>query len=802
MLMDLGAYRRASWTDGLPNTPAMPQGFLDSASIGWRDTSATGLRHSEWLNEHRLYEESREVLRQAGLTTVPNPADFDPTPGLGLPSPDAFGRLRGLREDADRQYRAMVTQFRQQYPGEAGRALLPEEITQRARDNAVSARRASEDQEVVGGSWLGRAVGGMAAGFRDPLFALTMPLGIQARAAGTAASQIARTALNEAAIAAATQVPIEAVAAPYRQSIGLPSDFLPNIIEAAAGGAILGGGWRATSLALRRLGILRRTDGGAELTPLAREDAARVLEETGRIADTNPGMVGAVHEANLARATDAVLQGRLPVDMEGPDTGIRLAGGEARVFTPAGRAVGVRYELAELSSLIPSHTDDWLPNPAYPHAEGVQPRDRGRAASIQQIEDIAAKLNPELLGRSADANSGAPIVGPDEVVESGNGRVLALRRVYGENARAPQREAYRAWLEAQGFDTAGMQAPVLIARRADALSPDARRAFVQEATDSQGLKRSPTETARIDMQRVGDALDLYRGGEVDLAQNADFVRSFMHGLPASERADMMTAAGTISPDGARRIRNALVARAYGDALGPLLERMLDANNEGMRAIGGALQDVAGRWAAMREAAARGEIADGMDITADLLGAVRSVLHARQKGIRVADMLAQGDLDAPPLTTTGHRMLELLHGGDPQLERAASQRSVARSLGGYVDEAMKSRPGADMFGEPPPTGPDILDAASRRPARLETADPALGTQRTIASVADTTEVKRTTLSRVEPDATFLEAQRLAATKDFETATAAGPRSVVDVLAEAEQGVIDARNAAACLIGMVA
>lgn len=793
MLMDLGASRDHSPTAGMEALPVPPAGFFDRMALEWERTRATGLSTSEQRNEFVEFERQREVLRAAGFN-APNPHDT----GLGYDSPTDYAMPGGMsqrvargfaRSAARSAYDQQVEQFRRQFPDRAGEVLTSDEVAQRARENAARSYRAAEQQGQVGGGAVGGFLGGAAAVMTDPVTIATLPLGAGARVAGGAAWNIARTALIEGGIAAASQVPIEAVAAPYRVSLGLPADVGGNLVEAFAGGAVLGGGVRAIAEALR----LRRMRGGGAGPDggLRVDDALQVMEDGQRVVDTNPGLPPAMHEARLAGAVDAVAQGRLPVEAPAG-----LAGGEARVFTPAGRAVGVRYELAELSSLIPSHTDDWLPNPAYPHAEGVQPRDRGRAASIQQIEDIAAKLNPELLGRSADANSGAPIVGPDEVVESGNGRVLALRRVYGEEARAPQREAYRAWLEQQGFDTAGMQAPVLIARRADTLSPDARRAFVQEATDSQGLKRSPTETARIDMQRVGDALDLYRGGEVDLAQNADFVRSFMHGLPASERADMMTAAGTISPDGARRIRNALVARAYGDALGPLLERMLDANNEGMRAIGGALQDVAGRWAAMREAAARGEIANGMDITPDLLGAVRTVLHARQKGIRVADMLAQGDLDAPPLTDNGRAMLALMF-NDPQYQRAAGQSTMSRRLAGYVDEAMKSQPGTDMFGQAAAPARDVLDAVTAR----EADDPMRGRQRVAAQAGD--RAAEIQAQAKAPDAEFLEAQRIAAQRDVQVGMDDGTtRGARELLDEAEAAANDAESAAACLIGRLA
>jgi hypothetical protein len=77
----------------------------------------------------------------------------------------------------------------------------------------------------------------------------------------------------------------------------------------------------------------------------------------------------------------------------------------------------------------------------YGYDRTFQPRQRDRAASQAQVRDIASNLDPERLGYSAEADRGAPIIGPDGIVESGNGRIPAVRRVYDENG--PQAKAYR-----------------------------------------------------------------------------------------------------------------------------------------------------------------------------------------------------------------------------------------------------------------------------------------------------------------------------------------------------------------------
>ena len=62
-----------------------------------------------------------------------------------------------------------------------------------------------------------------------------------------------------------------------------------------------------------------------------------------------------------------------------------------------------------------------------------------------EIRDIAANLEPERLGVSAEADRGAPIVGGDSMVESGNGRVLAIRRAYEQGGEPADRYPRESW---------------------------------------------------------------------------------------------------------------------------------------------------------------------------------------------------------------------------------------------------------------------------------------------------------------------------------------------------------------------
>jgi hypothetical protein len=789
MLLDIGAERVSSTP--LSPLPTVPATNMERLAAEWDNQRLTYGTGSGARSLHEAYERARETLRSAGFD-APNPVDYDAT-ALG-----GIFRATGGRDQIAQQYAAIVEQARKQHPDRAAEFLLPEDVQREADKTAVGARRRAEMLEQVGGGGAGALAAQIGAAVIDPVNVLTMPLGA-GRIGGGIARQILLGALAEGAVGAGAQIaadlnPFGAGGAWERQRLGLPMDVGANALEAFAGGAVLGGGLRGLVEGFRWYrGRVPAPDGGVALRE---SDALQVLERDAQDLASNPAgpAMAEQHIDLLSRATDAAAAGRLaPDDVRAPLPRAELSGdsGQVRIHTPAGRSIAAEPQVVELRDLIPSHTDDLAPNPAYPHAEGVQPRDRSRDASIAQIRDIAANLEPDRLRTSPEAGNGAPIIDAENVVESGNGRVLALRQAYNDPSLAPRAAAYRQMLEARGHDVSGFQQPVLVSRRVTALAPEERRAFVREANSGTALTLGAAERARLDADIAGRALDLYRGGDITLGDNAAFVRAFMQGVPAAERGAMMGPDGALSGEGARRIRGAVLARAYGDEMGPLLERVLEGEAEGLRAIAGALQDVSGPWAAMRAAAARGELAPGMDVTADLLAAVRTVTLSREKRIPVADLLAQTDLDAPPLTDQARALLASMY-RDPGYRNAAGRASLAERLSGYVDEAMKTSPEPDLFGAPPAAAGDVLAAT----------DPMRGRQSATAETG-----RRTAEVQAAPkveDAEFLEAQRIAAARDLaipvdDAGTTRGLRELLD---EAETAMEDAAGAAACLIGAAA
>lgn len=371
------------------------------------------------------------------------------------------------------------------------------------------------------------------------------------------------------------------------------------------------------------------------------------------------------------------------------------ASGQDVAITAAGREVPVTYRVIDAGTLITSQLDDGRRNPDFPVE--MQPRDRSRDTSMEQIRRIAQNLDPRLLGPNPSAADGAPIVSPDGIVESGNGRVLAIRQAYVGN---PERAAaYRAYIESLGYPTEGMTMPVLVRERSGEMTDADRRAFTREANERSSMELSDTERAMADAAALpDDALALYQGGDVDLAQNRDFVRAFLtSAVSESDRGSFIDSQGRMSQRAVRRVQAALLAKAYGDVA--LVESVMEVTDGNIKAIGGALMDVAPMWAQMRREAANGVISPEMDQTQALLEAVNMIRRARDEGRNIQEFVGQTDIfSGEAMTQPGEGFLRLMFRDAETLKRPAGRVKVAQALGFYVDEARKAAPGMDLLGD--------------------------------------------------------------------------------------------------------
>jgi hypothetical protein len=384
-------------------------------------------------------------------------------------------------------------------------------------------------------------------------------------------------------------------------------------------------------------------------------------------------------------------------------------GGAVQVKTERGTAVDVQYAIVEAGDLITSHDTILRINKDYP--QELQPRDRTRAASELQIDRIAQNLSPEFLGESPKASDGAPIVGQDGIVESGNARTIALKRVYETgNTNAA---LYKDWLkdnaEKFGLTRAqieGAKQPVLVRIRTGEVD---RLRFVQEANEASVAAMSPTERAMTDAKNLPiDLLESLAIGETGEIAGASKILAAI--VPPTEFGAYVMEGGDLNADGLRRVRNAIFAKAYTNPIA--LEKMAESPDPNVKNIVSAMLSASPRMAAMREAVARGEL-HALDIGPDVGNAMAKMSRLRDQGHTVEMYLAQlapdgrnlfGQQELTPVA------MDILSTFDAHKR---SGKMIAAILNRYVQHAVAAGHPAqiDMFGtRTPPTINEIWQGA--------------------------------------------------------------------------------------------
>lgn len=400
-------------------------------------------------------------------------------------------------------------------------------------------------------------------------------------------------------------------------------------------------------------------------------------------------------EVTKAVTPEPVVEQPKPVVAKAP---VAMREETRRVTIPTGGKIDVRMELVNADDIT--------------QAEGSkQNRDRDRAASEAQIMAIVGKFDPEQLGDDNYTDRGAPIIGPDGTIESGNGRVLAINRVFDE--RPEMAKAYREYIEAQGFDTTGIERPVLIRRRVTEMDDATLRNFITGSNSDTKQELSAPERATQDASDIltPEVFTSYMGGALTSQRNGDFIRKFIDSVPDGQRSTFMDDKGNLSTAGVARIENAMLARAFGNgtpAAKRFLSKAMENTDNQTRTLTGALSEVAADWGKMTEAMADGTVDKQYDLTDKVLEAIGLVADARKQGEKISDVFAQRDAfnQVDPLV---EKIVRSFYDGN--LRRAAGRNKVAGILRSYAELAVEQRAGTDLFGNAaPPTPADLYTAA--------------------------------------------------------------------------------------------
>lgn len=389
-------------------------------------------------------------------------------------------------------------------------------------------------------------------------------------------------------------------------------------------------------------------------------------------------------EAGTATKTKQVAAYEAPT---GPD-------GAMRITTPDNAMeVTARPQLMELDDLKTAAGD-------------FQPRDRSRAEYVQGVRERASRLDPEQLRPGRVSDSGAPIVLPDNTIISGNGRAMSIAEAYRNPAFAERSAAYRASL---GPEAANMRNPVLV-MRAEGLAGDDAARFADLSNRGRIAQMSATERAARDAKALGlDSVRLYQGGDFTSPANEAFLRAFTSKAVAAGEGAALSKNGQLTQEGIQRMRNAVLAAAYDDA--PLLSRLVESSDDNVRAITGAMSDVAPKVAGLKADIVAGVVKGELDPTSSLVEAVKKIADLRNNNQTPARFFAQADaFDAT--SPLAKEWIKALY--NPEMTRPLSRERMTAVLNAYADEAGKHAPGG-LFDDPTTIG-DVINAAGRVAAR--------------------------------------------------------------------------------------
>lgn len=385
------------------------------------------------------------------------------------------------------------------------------------------------------------------------------------------------------------------------------------------------------------------------------------------------------------------------------------------VKTAKGTKVSTVFAVLEVDQVIASHTATGAKNPNYP--QELQPRDRSRESSQTWVQKTSNTLDPESLGRSGRADTGAPIIGDDLVVESGNGRTMAIQLAY-ERGNADE---YKEWLieEAEYFGFSADQInqfkhPILVRIRTSEVD---RVQFTVEANQDDKLSFSATERAKTDAKRLDDnLLSLFTPGEdgdLITASNQKFIQGFLKSLGETEAAQYIATDGKPTQALVTRMKAAIFSKAYNDDR--LLEMMADQTKPDLQNMLNALGVAAPKFIEA-QAFSRGDvqdvsssIVDGIEqaldkrVTNAIIDAANTILAAKQNDQDIIEFVKQqglfGDL--------GEGVPELAVFLSKNSRSAKKMSLLFKAMAEFAEKDALDSQNMGLFGEPEPVS--IKDA---------------------------------------------------------------------------------------------
>ena len=342
-----------------------------------------------------------------------------------------------------------------------------------------------------------------------------------------------------------------------------------------------------------------------------------------------------------------------------------------------------QYEVVDASTLTPTQQKD-----------ENQFRDRDRASSLAQINNIARNLDPRKLAASPTMDVGAPLLALDgKTIIAGNGRSMAIQQAYQEGGA----DGYRQFLQDNsahfGIDSAQlneMENPVLVRRLT---SPVDIAQVAINSNEQGGMRMSDLEQAKVDARRLPsmDNFVANDDGDINSVDNQYFISQFVKNQPENVRNELLDSRGNLSQTGVQRMRNAMLYEAYGDS--QTLSRLIENTDQGAKNVLNALTSIAPKVAQIQQGIDSGKLSSDVNISEDVIQAVEKYNQLNAQGFKIADYLAQNDF-VGDLSPEAREILTIFD------ENRRSGKRIAQVLGAYFDQAQTqgNLSQASMFGD--------------------------------------------------------------------------------------------------------
>lgn len=342
-----------------------------------------------------------------------------------------------------------------------------------------------------------------------------------------------------------------------------------------------------------------------------------------------------------------------------------------------------QYEVVDASTLTPTQQKD-----------ENQFRDRDRASSQAQINNIARNLDPRKLASSPTMDVGAPLLALDgKTIIAGNGRSMAIQQAYQEGGA----DGYRQFLQDNssqfGIDPAQlseMENPVLVRRLT---SPVDIAQVAINSNEQGGMRMSDLEQAKVDARRLPsmDNFVANDDGDINSVDNQYFIGQFIKNQPENVRNELLDSRGNLSQTGVQRMRNAMLYEAYGDS--QTLSRLIENTDQGAKNVLNALTSIAPKVAQTQQGINSGKLSSDVNISKDVIQAVEKYNQLNAQGFKISDYLAQEDF-VGDLSPEAREILTIFD------DNRRSSKRIAQVLGAYLDQSQMqgNLSQASMFGD--------------------------------------------------------------------------------------------------------